>query len=163
VELATANKLLRQLITLHIRINLLAEIYANAGYSQGRSANTILQVISGRDGLDIITDLGHVHRALVWETILLKAVLTAKGVNVPGSSSPGGLLRADESQEEVSGEGAPSSTAKVDDKKEPEQAEKAGRDQNAKALKYLASRLSTAPTPFFQGELVVYSLALFCS
>ena len=35
----------RRLLTLHLRINLLSQVYSTAGYTHGRPTNTVLQIV----------------------------------------------------------------------------------------------------------------------
>ncbi len=79
-----ANDKYRKLITLHTRSSLLSDIYATAGYSHGRATHTLLQSLLGR-APSPIPDLGALHRACVWENIVLKSALSSRGIDVTTS------------------------------------------------------------------------------
>ena len=75
-----ANAKFRKLITLHTRTSLLSDIYATAGYSHGRATQTLLQSLLGRTP-NPLEDLGSLHRACIWENIILKTVLSSRGID----------------------------------------------------------------------------------
>ena len=69
-----------KLITLHNRTSLLSDIHATAGYLHGRATQTLLQSLLIRDP-NPLQDLGAWHRACVWENIILKTVLSSRGID----------------------------------------------------------------------------------
>ncbi|TBU55065.1 hypothetical protein BD310DRAFT_1041405 [Dichomitus squalens] len=75
-----ANTQFRNLITLHTRVSLLSDIYATAGYSHGRATQTLLQSLLGKTP-NPLQELGALHRACVWENIILKSILSAQGID----------------------------------------------------------------------------------
>ena len=73
-DVAEANKDLRRLITLEVRVMLLSDIYSTAGYAQGRASVTLLEALTRPEAGDIVSELGSLHRSCMWENIQLKNV-----------------------------------------------------------------------------------------
>jgi E3 ubiquitin-protein ligase HUWE1 len=69
-----ANQVFRMLVTLHVRVMLLSDVYATIGYAPNRSALGLLQIFIGRGAPEVISDLGALHRALIWENVLMKTI-----------------------------------------------------------------------------------------
>ncbi|KAH9839447.1 uncharacterized protein C8Q71DRAFT_905985 [Rhodofomes roseus] len=173
-DLARTNERLRRFITLHIRTSLLSDIYATAGYAHGRAAVALLQSLTGPSAKNILPDLGALHRACIWENIVLKSALASQGVDAPPSSDLSSLssllntspqtpsagtpaLRSDEARPTagnqtpgttngVQGESSSMSTPKPDSQKDHDP-----KKQNAQTLKYLASQIPSSLAPFFQA------------
>ncbi|KAF7321292.1 hypothetical protein MKEN_00649200 [Mycena kentingensis (nom. inval.)] len=84
------NRTFRELVTLHIRITLLSDVFATAGYAHGRAAISLLQTFMSSTSPEVIKQLGALHRATIWENIVLKEGLVSKGIEVASSplSSP---------------------------------------------------------------------------
>lgn len=80
-----ANERFRKLVTLLTRASLLSDIYATAGYSHGRATQTLLQSLLGRNPSPL-PNLGALHRACVWENIVLKSALSARSIDISPSS-----------------------------------------------------------------------------
>ena len=78
-ELPEGNKDLRRLITLHLRVMLLSDIYSTAGYAQGRASATLLQALTSPEAGDMLPELGSLHRSCLWENIMLKNAESANG------------------------------------------------------------------------------------
>ncbi|KAG9077088.1 hypothetical protein FS749_011058, partial [Ceratobasidium sp. UAMH 11750] len=89
-NLDEANAEYRKLFTLHLRINLLADIYTTVGYAHSRGGPPLIQTLTGPDSGDILSKLGALHRAFVWEHAALKSALNAQGVVVRPQTSPAG-------------------------------------------------------------------------
>ena len=51
---------------------MLSDLYSTAGYSHSRGSASLLQALIGRGTPDVITGLGDLHRACVWESIVFK-------------------------------------------------------------------------------------------
>lgn len=142
-------------MTLHIRLTLLSDVYATAGYTHGRNAVALLQNIPGLSTLDIIPNLGALHRVCIWENIALKSGLASKGVSIPSTSTES----SSSDGPTTSMNGPPESNAvqptsasgeasmKVDTQKTPETPTKL----NALALKHIAGQIPNSLSPFFQG------------
>lgn len=127
----------------------------------------------GNPSQDIVPDLGALHRACIWENILLKAGLTMKGIDTLASTEGSPLERSpsrsasapldtDSAASMVTTNGVPpepgSFNTPADGSRFPPSSFRSGevklegpREQNAKALKHLTQGLPTALTPFFQG------------
>ncbi|KZT10978.1 uncharacterized protein LAESUDRAFT_721398 [Laetiporus sulphureus 93-53] len=172
-EVTRANLRLRQLITLHIRTSLLSDIYATAGYSHGRAASALLQSLTGPSARDILSQLGTLHRACIWENVVFKAALISQGldsapsseITVSGSQTPiseiptaPSTLRQLERTTITGGasngvQGATSTAAPG--RPEPVKVE-GSRQQNAQALKHVASQIPSALAPFFQAVVRLF-------
>ena len=74
-------------MTLHIRITLLSDVFATAGYAHGRGAIGLLQTFMNSTSPLVVADLGSLHRASIWENIALNAGLTLRGINLQTSPS----------------------------------------------------------------------------
>lgn len=156
------NQRFRSLITLHIRIALLSDVFATAGYTHGRAAIGILQTLMGDPAEDAVPDLGTLHRACIWENILLKAGLTSKGIDSIMSPDASPLERSPsrasaplaENDLSITTNGVQPELSNVESssvpKLEPTKPE-GPREHNAKALKHLTHGLPSSLAPFFQG------------
>ncbi|RDB16805.1 E3 ubiquitin-protein ligase TOM1-like [Hypsizygus marmoreus] len=156
-----ANYRFRDLVTLHIRITLLSDVFATAGYAHGRAAIGLLQTLMSNMSPDVVVHLGDLHRASIWENIVLNVGLTSKGITVKATppSSPLGrtpnqsTTHLPDGDNPVNGvlnppeaEGTPTiSTATVPPKPE------GPREQNSAAIKHLTHGLPSALAPFFQA------------
>lgn len=147
-------------MTLHIRITIMADVFSNAGYAHGRSVIGLLQTLMS-EPTKVIRELGALHRASIWENILFKADMVAKGMDV-GPSTQGSPLGRSPSygsvplpepnvgvtangvQPETVSTSAQSSSFAPLNVDTP-------REKNAKALKHLTHGLPSALAPFFQG------------
>ncbi|KAI0958508.1 hypothetical protein AcV7_004312 [Taiwanofungus camphoratus] len=170
-ESAMANQRFRNLIKLHIRVSLLSDIYATAGYSHGRATAALLQSLTGRSSHDILAELGALHRACVWENIVLKAGLASRGVDTGTTGGMPSLEAQTPSTMTLSGTPAmsqletdPVSTANgiqaeisapALPKHEPSKEEDSNQ-QNAKALKHLAGQIPSSLAPFFQAVVRLF-------
>lgn len=154
--LVEANVKFRKLVALHTRVTLLADIFSSASHAHGRSALSLLSGLTGADAANVLPDLGALHRACIWENIVLKGALSIRGVDVGLSqNSPGeGSSPTAPTAELQTEDNAPSVIAESDGPEEPKAKEvkKDGpKEQNAKALKHIATQIPTSLTPFFQG------------
>ncbi|KAI0051234.1 hypothetical protein FA95DRAFT_1602906 [Auriscalpium vulgare] len=162
---ALANQTFRKLVTLHLRVILLSDIYATAGFAHGRSTSGLLQTLMGRGAPEIIPDLGAIHQACIWESVLLKKALPSKSGDAsnddatPASLSPrqssaplpdAPTITNGPEPDSVS----PTPTALV---KSEGTVEDSTREGNAKALKHLASQIPGALSPFFQAIVKLFT------
>ncbi|KAJ3553706.1 hypothetical protein NM688_g3471 [Phlebia brevispora] len=85
--IAEANKDLRRLVTLEVRVMLLSDIYSTAGYAQGRASATLLQALTGPEAGNLVSELGSLHRSCLWENILLKNAEKSKRAGAAGNSN----------------------------------------------------------------------------
>ncbi|KAF8532676.1 hypothetical protein JB92DRAFT_2824294 [Gautieria morchelliformis] len=158
-QLLEGNLKFRKLIALHTRVTLMADIFSSSTYTHGRASLSLLSGLTGTDASDILPDIGALHRACIWENIVLKSALSARGVNVsrsnPGVPSDGISLAGqatDLSNEVEVGSALPESEQSLDEGKSKEGVKKDGPwERTAKALKHIATQIPTSLTPFFQG------------
>lgn len=71
-NLEEVNQRWRSIVALNIRVTMLSDLYSTAGYSHSRGSASLLQALIGRGTPDVITGLGNLHRACVWESIVFK-------------------------------------------------------------------------------------------
>lgn len=156
-------------MTLHIRITLLSDVFATAGYAHGRGAIGLLQTFMNSTSPLVVADLGSLHRASIWENIALNAGLTLRGINLQTSpsSSPleGSPKRSDvdlpdENSFTASGLSA-TNGVQAEDGTNPmlvngtdRSSHNDPRNNNAAALKHITHGLPNALAPFFQGKVV---------
>lgn len=74
---------------------MLSDLYSTAGYSHSRGSASLLQALIGRGTPDVITGLGDLHRACVWESIVFK---NGVGVKDSDPSMPSFLRLPPDSQ-----------------------------------------------------------------
>ncbi|KAG6372318.1 hypothetical protein JVT61DRAFT_7758 [Boletus reticuloceps] len=164
-QLSKVNQHFRNLVALHIRVTLMADVFSTTGYAHGRSAVGLLQTLMS-DPPKVVMDLGALHRASIWENILFKAHIASKGIEL-GISGHGSPLERSPSHISVSlpeptsfgvvangvaadSSGARSPTSVLPLKKETPV------DKNAKALKHLTHGLPSALAPFFQSIVKLF-------
>ncbi|KAF8528639.1 hypothetical protein JB92DRAFT_3107164 [Gautieria morchelliformis] len=165
-QLLEGNLKFRKLIALHTRVTLMADIFSSSTYTHGRASLSLLSGLTGTDASDILPDIGALHRACIWENIVLKSALSARGVNVsrsnPGVPSDGISLAGqatDLSNEVEVGSALPESEQSLDEGKSKEGVKKDGPwERTAKALKHIATQIPTSLTPFFQAVVKLPSL-----
>jgi E3 ubiquitin-protein ligase HUWE1 len=135
---------------------LLSDIYATAGYAHGRSAGGLLQTLMGPGASEILPDLGLLHKACIWENVLLKAEVPEKETEPEGNTllsslqSPG---RPSPSEPAIAANGAHTSSTTVTPTEVPGQEgprDSDPREENAKALRHLANQIPGVLSPFFQ-------------
>ncbi|CAE7209973.1 unnamed protein product [Rhizoctonia solani] len=152
-----ANAEYRKLFTLHLRVNLLADIYTTVGYSHSRGGPPLIQTLTGPDSGEILPKLGALHRALVWEHAALKSALAAQGVKNQNSSTT-------ESEELLSlnrpQDGTPYHDASANDASNASgsgstRSPKAVNEQNSHLMRHLAEMLPSALAPFFHAVVKV--------
>lgn len=158
------NQRFRNLVVLHIRVTLMADVFSTTGYAHGRSAIGLLQTLMS-DPPKVVTDLGSLHRAFVWENILFKAYITLEGIElgISGGASPldrspihlpiplpeaGGGATVTNGVQPDSALGDSSSSGRL--------IKETVKDKNAKALKHLTHGLPTALAPFFQAIVKLF-------
>ncbi|KAF5354527.1 hypothetical protein D9757_014017 [Collybiopsis confluens] len=82
------NFYFRNLIALHVRVTLLSDVFATAGFAHGRGAIALLQTLMNSTTPQVIADLGSLHRASIWENIVFKAALAVQGIEVTDMGFP---------------------------------------------------------------------------
>ena len=162
-----ANIHFRQLVRLHIHISLFTEIVSHGGhggYGHGRPAISVLQTLMASK---VMPDLGAVHRACLWENIVLKAGLTSLGVDVAASpddlsdeSSPVQASAATPAAGNTSHTGVARRRSNPEDlpltDPDDDNEAKGPRGHNSRALLYLAHGFSAALAPLWQGTMLAY-------
>ncbi|KAI6157744.1 hypothetical protein BKA82DRAFT_130841 [Pisolithus tinctorius] len=158
------NQRFRNLVVLHIRVTLMADVFSTTGYAHGRSAIGLLQTLV-TDPPKVVTDLGSLHRAFVWENILFKAYIALEGIElgISGGASPldsspnhlpislpeaGGGATVTNGVQSDSALGGSSGSARP--------IKETAKDKNAKALKHLTHGLPNALAPFFQAIVKLF-------
>lgn len=107
-------------------------------------------------GSEILLDLGVLHRACIWENILLKAQIPEKESELEGNALLSSLQVPGErssSEPTIAANGANSSSATVTPTGMSGQEgsrESDPREENAKAFRHLANQIPGALSPFFQ-------------
>jgi E3 ubiquitin-protein ligase HUWE1 len=162
-----ANVHFRQLVRLHIHVSLLSEIVSHGGhggYGHGRPAISVLQTLMSSQ---VLPDLGALHRACLWENIVLKANLTSMGLDVAASPyessresspvQPAGSVPAASTTSHTGvtrrrsiPENPPASPGQDTNDSEA----KTPREHNSKALLYLAHGFPATLAPFWQGAVL---------
>jgi E3 ubiquitin-protein ligase HUWE1 len=151
----------RKLTALHTRVTLLADIFSSATHVHGRSALSLLPGLVGSEATGVLADLGALHRACIWENIVLKGALTARGLS-PGRNAQTSSLEAMHSTAQananavLNGPDAISAIQELEnslEEQKPNETTKkeSPQERNAKALKHIATQIPTSLTPFFQG------------
>ncbi|KAJ7497325.1 hypothetical protein FB451DRAFT_1550225 [Mycena latifolia] len=164
-ELA-ANQTFRSLVTLHIRITLLSDVFATAGYAHGRAAIGLLQTFMGNTTPEVVKDLGSLHRATIWENIVLKAGLISKGIDIAATPSPSPLeatpeqttipLPDPEAAAMSSANGVESEPVLNPATLSGNSKHESSRQHNATALKHLTHGLPSSLAPFFQAMVKMF-------
>ncbi|KAI6046227.1 hypothetical protein EDC04DRAFT_2888377 [Pisolithus marmoratus] len=158
------NQRFRNLVVLHIRVTLMADVFSTTGYAHGRSAISLLQTLMA-DPPRVVTDLGSLHRAFVWENILFKAYIALEGIElgISGGASP---LDRSPNQPPISlpetGQGATVTNGVQSDSalgglsSSARPIKETAKDKNAKALKHLTHGFPNALAPFFQAIVKLF-------
>ncbi|EJD34111.1 hypothetical protein AURDEDRAFT_109329 [Auricularia subglabra TFB-10046 SS5] len=156
--LAEANIKFRRLITLNTRISMLAEVYSATSIAHGRSASASLQNITATETAALLPALGDVHRAFIWEVILLRSAVApteSPGLrihsmeygSVPIDLLPEGFSQASSGQPASSGAPAEEPAPQCG----PAATADTARKQNITALKHLAGQIPNSVTLFLQA------------
>lgn len=166
-----ANETFRNLVTLHIRITLLSDVFATAGYAHGRAAINLLQTLMSNMSSQVVSDLGSLHRATIWENITLKVDLAERGIDVvqtpvssplAGSPDRSAIALPEPDVASASGSNAPNGAGDAQpDASEPAPSKEipkrqGPRDHNAAALKHWTHNLPGSLAPFFTGTAFLY-------
>lgn len=122
----------------------------------------------------VVTNLGALHRAGVWENIALVVGLSAKGINVAQSltlsmdtSPEQSTANLDDLDASISPGGtngvqsASTTSANTANVPNPDKTLKDPRERNAAALKHLTHGLPNSLAPFFQGNIILPTASFF--
>lgn len=154
------NQRFRNLVILHIRVTVIADVFSTTGYAHGRSAISLLQTLMA-DPPKVVPDMGTLHRAFIWENILFKTHIASRGIELGIS---GGVSPLERSPSHVSvslpesgasgavANGVQAESTTTGSSNSVAQLKETPRDKNAKALKHLTHGLPSALAPFFQGK-----------
>ncbi|KAK7687104.1 hypothetical protein QCA50_009605 [Cerrena zonata] len=171
-----ANERFRKLVTLHVRITLLSDIYATAGY-QGRATITLLQHIVSSDSKEILFNLGSLHRQYMWDNIRLKDDPIFTKAVIPNPESwdtilPPSLLpptpRSSGPTPTAAGTGSSTNgltedsvggtTSTSSASKEKTSKEDGPLEHNARALKHMSTQVPNALTALFQSIVRLFQM-----
>ena len=171
-NLEEVNQRWRSIIALNIRVTMLSDLYSTAGYSHSRGSASLLQALIGRGTPDVITGLGDLHRACVWESIVFKNGVGVKDSDPsmpsflrlppdghaddnPLVQSPFGLSATENSTpdtntvERALGNSSPPKTGKEKD---------LPRSLNIRALSHALNQIPSSLTPLFQCAISVHCI-----
>lgn len=176
----SGTKLVKSLVSVHTLCNILYETFSQPIYNS-RSSHTVFSQVNLADMYDtLVRSLGRLHRACVWEEILLqksipdswKEATRTKGYGMRSEEADElfGFINRDESRDETwpetsestvdvvsQGSFAPSrtlidpSTPKKAKKVSLSKDEKSAQFKNIRTLRYLLSQIPSSIIPFFQG------------
>ena len=165
---------------------MLSDLYSTAGYSHSRGSASLLQALIGRGTPDVITGLGNLHRACVWESIVFKNGVGVKdsdpsmpsflrlppdgqaddnplvqsfGITVAENLTPDTNLVEGASSNSAGGKSSQSKVGKEKD---------SPRSFNIRALSHALNQIPSSLTPLFQCMVVLSSslsgdLTICCS
>ncbi|KAK2463266.1 hypothetical protein APHAL10511_004921 [Amanita phalloides] len=163
-----ANRQFRNLVTLHIRITLLSDVFATAGYAHGRASISLLQILMNNMTPQVVANLGALHRASVWENIALLVGLSMKGINVTQSLLSSLEMSPDQSmvnlgdletpvfQGGTNGAQPASTNTNTANLPNQDKTRKDFRERNAAAIKHLTHGLPSSLAPFFQAMVKMF-------
>ena len=150
-DIVAVNQKYRRLLTLHLRINLLSQVYSTAGYTHGRPTNAVLQIIGTGNGLSTIEDLAEMYRVFLWEGVVLKGDDPSKQLTIEGAhvSLANGTPNASNAALLTNNSSKPGTSS-------PEPRAKLAaciKEENTRAIRTVVQNLSKVTTPLFQGML----------
>ncbi|KAF9447492.1 hypothetical protein P691DRAFT_776106 [Macrolepiota fuliginosa MF-IS2] len=164
------NDRFRGLVTLHIRTSLLSDVFGTVGYSHGRGAIALLQTLMTSCGGQTIPELGVLHRAAIWENMVLNAALSSKGIpqitpaESPLSGTPNlsatNLMEATNSLNSgvntTNGIHPMGDTGPSGEEPSKTKSDETPLARNAAALKYLTHGVPNVLAPFFQAIVKMF-------
>lgn len=159
-------------MALHLRINLLAQVWSTAGYTHGRPVNNILQIVNGTEGRTTMSDLAEMYRVFLWEAVVQRGPEPIKQLNIDGghaslgSTTPAPIATDTPAELGASGVPATTSAAALNSPlakapyalslDEPDVARAKDvqdiKQSNTKAVRSLVQNLARVTTPLFQGK-----------
>ena len=156
---------------------MLSDLYSTAGFSHSRGSASLLQALIGRGTPDVITGLGNLHRACVWESIVFKNGVGVKDSDPsmpsflrlppdgqaddnPLVQSPFGISATENPTPDTntmertssSSAGGSSSPSKVGKEKD------SPRSLNIRALSHALNQIPSSLTPLFQCAIPLFGL-----
>lgn len=147
-DVVAVNHRYRRLLTLHLRINMLSQVYSTAGYTHGRPTNAILQIVGTSKGPSTVEDLAEIYRVFLWEGVVLKGGDPSKQLTIEGThvSLANGALSPSNTTPF-----ADSSNKLATSPSEPKSKMASIKEDNTRAIRILVQNLSKVTTPLFQG------------
>lgn len=176
----SGTKLVKSLVSVHTLCNILYETFSHPIYN-ARSSHTVFSQVNLADMYDaLVRSLGRLHRACVWEEILLQKSIPESWKEATRTKSYGmrseeadelfGFISRDESRDETSPEtsepnadvvsqGSSATSRALTTPSTPKKArkvplskdEKSAQFKNVRTLRYLLSQIPSSIIPFFQG------------
>jgi E3 ubiquitin-protein ligase HUWE1 len=179
-NLEEVNQRWRSIVALNIRITMLSDLYSTAGYSHSRGSASLLQALICRGTPDVITGLGDLHRACVWESIVFK---NGVGVKDSDPSMPSFLRlptdgQTDDNSRVRSPFGIPTTENPTPDAdpvervlsnsvgensspSKPVKGKDTPRSLNIKALSHALNQIPSSLTPLFQCAISLFFFSRF--
>ena len=141
------NTEFRRLVHLNNLLSALCNLYITVGFAHGKVASSFLQALGASSGSTFLPDLGQLHRACIWENILLKmkvasSKITKEAEKKAAETSTEGILSPVIERSEL---GAALLDASTDAAKQTVD------EPNFNAIKAIAHSIPAMLTPFFQG------------
>ncbi|GHJ84973.1 hypothetical protein NliqN6_1375 [Naganishia liquefaciens] len=143
------NTEFRRLVHLNNLLSALCNLYITVGFAHGKVASSFLQALGASSGSTFLPDLGQLHRACIWENILLKmkvasSKITKEAEKKAAETSTEGILSPVIERSEL---GAALLDASTDAAKQTVD------EPNFNAIKAIAHSIPAMLTPFFQGVI----------
>ena len=142
------NAEFRRLVHLNNLLSALCNLYITVGFAHGKVASSFLQALGASSGSTFLPDLGQLHRACIWENILLKMKIASSKITkeaekkAADATSTEGIFSPVIERSEL---GAALLDASTDAPKQ------AVEEPNFNAIKAIAHSIPAMLTPFFQG------------
>ena len=164
-QLEKANEVFRRMVSLNNLLGLLSSLYSTVGFAHGKVATAFLIALGAADSSTLITDMGKLHRAAIWQNIWLKVKqsptrpapqaitqlrtveenLLSPAVEYSSSDLAAALISPTESPAQAVDQAGDTST--------PMPGNSTVLPENYISLKYLFSRIPLHLTIFFQGVI----------
>ncbi|KAJ9092936.1 hypothetical protein QFC21_006648 [Naganishia friedmannii] len=151
------NAEFRRLVHLNNLLSAICNLYITVGFAHGKVAVSFLQALGASSGSTFLQDLGQLHRACIWENIILKNKMAShktkdepeKNITAPTSALEGVNSPALERSEL-----AASMSAETTDSQDVPMAEAPlEQEPNFNTVKHIAHSIPAMLTPFFQGVI----------
>jgi E3 ubiquitin-protein ligase HUWE1 len=164
-DLKSANAEFRKLVSLLTRVTLFADVFSSYAYAQSRSTLSLVSGLLSEEASSVVSDLGALHRACIWENIVLKSTLVQNGLlpsRLDKSSSADNGSSVSQTADLLNESGTLAAVpgleqAAQDQKPKDPSNKETPQQRNAKALKHISTDIPTSLTPFFQGTVFVRS------
>ncbi|KAJ9117613.1 hypothetical protein QFC22_004463 [Naganishia vaughanmartiniae] len=151
------NAEFRRLVHLNNLLSALCNLYITVGFAHGKVAASFLQALGASSGSTFLQDLGQLHRACIWENILLKNKMASfKLKDGPQTKiiAPTSTLEGVHSPALERSELAASMPAVTSDSQDVPLIEAhAEKEPNFGTVKHIAHSIPAMLTPFFQGVI----------